>query len=218
MSLSIDVFVDVVCPWCWIGERRLARALELWRARHPQVAEPTVRFLPFELNPDLPAEGIDRRSYLESKFGPGAGADMYARVLEAGKDLGLAFDFAAIRRQPNTRAAHVLLHGAIGQPLLQHAMLRAFMRAFFTQGADLGTADVLVHTAAQAGLPEAAGRAWLADPELKARTTAIEMQARTLGISGVPFFIIDRRLEVSGAQPPEELLAALEEASGRQER
>lgn len=81
MSLSIDVFVDVVCPWCWIGERRLALALGRWRARHPQAAEPTVRFLPFELNPDLPAEGIDRQAYLESKFGPGAGADMSARVL-----------------------------------------------------------------------------------------------------------------------------------------
>jgi len=215
--MAIDVFVDVVCPWCWIGERRLAQALKLWRARHPLAIEPTVRFLPFELNPDLPAAGVDRQAYLESKFGPGAGAEMYARVIEAGRELSLDFDFAAIRHQPSTRAAHLLLQGAIDQPPLQHALLQAFMRAFFTQGADLGDHDTLVSLAAQAGLPELAARAWLADPELLARTTAIEMQARTLGIGGVPFFILDRRLGVSGAQPPEELLAAIERASAPEE-
>jgi predicted DsbA family dithiol-disulfide isomerase len=212
MSLAIDVFVDVVCPWCWIGERRLALALQLWRARHPAAPEPRLRFLPFELNPDLPAEGVERRAYLERKFGPGAGAEMYARVEEAGRELGLAFDFAAIRHQPSTRPAHVLLQGAIEQPMLQHALLQSFMHAFFTQGADLGDPATLVRLAAQAGLPEATARAWLADPQLASRTTAIEMQARTLGISGVPFFIIERRVGVSGAQAPEDLLAAIEQA------
>lgn len=210
--MNIDVFADIVCPWCWVGERHLAQALELWREEHPEAPELVVRFLPFELNPEMPAAGLSRTEYLDRKFGPGGAAEMHARLEAVGRESGIDFRFAEIERMPNTRDAHVLLQGAIAVPAQQAALIEALMRAFFTEARDLSQRDTLLAVAEQVGIARADAQAWLADAALKSRTAALEQQARAIGVQGVPFFIIDRRLGVSGAQPPETLLEALRQA------
>jgi hypothetical protein len=130
MPLSIDVISDVVCPWCYIGKRRLEEAIVLWRERHPG-EEPEVRWHPFELNPDLPAGGMDRRSYLENKFGgPERAREIYARVEAAGREADIAFDFSRIQVQPNTSNAHRLIAwaGALGN---QTPMVDALVQGYF---------------------------------------------------------------------------------------
>lgn len=210
--MNIDVFADIVCPWCWVGERHLAQALELWRDEHPDAPEPVVRFLPFELNPDMPAAGMGRAEYIDRKFGAGGAADMHARLESVGRDAGIDFRFAEIERMPNTLDAQVLIHGAIAEPAQQAALVEALMRAFFTETRDLSQRDTLLAVSESVGIPREQSLAWLADPALKSRTTAIELQAREIGVQGVPFFIIDRRLGVSGAQAPEALLEAMRQA------
>lgn len=210
--MNIDVFADIVCPWCWVGERHLAQALELWRDQHPDAPEPVVRFLPFELNPDMPAAGMSRAEYLDRKFGPGGAAEMHARLEAVGREAGIDFRFAEIERMPNTLDAQVLIQGAIALPAQQAALVEALMRAFFTEARDLSQRDTLLAVAESAGIARPEAQGWLADAALKSRTTAIELQAREIGVQGVPFFIIDRHLGVSGAQPPEVLLDALRQA------
>jgi len=212
MAYSIDVFADIVCPWCWVGERHLARALERWAEEFPDEALPVVRFLPFELNPDMPAEGMDRAEYLDRKFGPGGASEMYARLETVGGEAGIDFRFADIARMPNTREAHVLLQALVAEPERQHALFEAMARAFFTEGEDLSRREGLLEVARRVGVSAEQGAAWLADSGLRSRTTAIELQAREIGVQGVPFFIFNRRLAVNGAQPPEVLFDAMQEA------
>ena len=212
MSLSIDVFADIVCPWCWVGERHLAQTIETWRDENPDAPAPVVRFLPFELNPEMPPEGMSRAEYFDRKFGPGGAAEMHARLEAVGREAGIDFRFADIERMPNTLPAHLLVQGVIGEPERQAALVEALMRAFFTEARDLSDRAVLINIAVAVGIPIAAAEAMLADPQLKARTTAIELQAREIGVQGVPFFIFNRKLAASGAQPPEVLLDAMRQA------
>jgi len=210
-ALTIDVISDVVCPWCYIGKRRLEGALELYRKQHPASPEPEVRWWPFQLNPEMPAEGIDRGTYLEQKFGSANVTSIYARVTAAGKDVGIPFAFDRMVRQPNTLVAHSLvalagLHG------VQDAMLEAVFRAYFIAGEDLTQEDTLVRIAVGAGLAEDVVRECLADPELRTQTAHEDARARELGVEGVPFFIFNRRIAVSGAQPEDMLLQAMERA------
>jgi len=210
MTLSIDIVSDVVCPWCYIGKRRLEAALALYRARNPGAAEPQVVFHPFELNPDLPPEGITRAQYVEQKFGPG-GYRGHARLEHAGAQLGIAFAFDKIRRQPNTRAAHALIEWARRRGV-QGAMKEALMHAFFVEGLDLSDAAVLAQIAEGAGLDRAEAEAAIADEEVRGIVAEEEDQAHRIGVHGVPFFVINRRLAIEGAQPPEVLLEAMLEA------
>ncbi|MEG2155826.1 MAG: DsbA family oxidoreductase [Burkholderiaceae bacterium] len=212
--MNIDVFADIVCPWCWVGERHLAQAIELWRDENPDAPEPVVRFLPFELNPDMPSEGMDRTEYLDRKFGPGGVGERYAQVEAAGREAGIDFRFPEIERMPNTLAAHQLVQGVIGEPTLQMALVEALMRAFFTEARDLSDRAVLIDVARSVGIAPELAEAMLADPEIKARTTAIERQAREIGVEGVPFFIFNRKLAASGAQPPAVLADAMRQAQG----
>jgi predicted DsbA family dithiol-disulfide isomerase len=209
--LSIDVISDVVCPWCYIGKRRLEGALALVRERHPGLPAPEVRWWPFQLNPDLPAEGIDRSTYLARKFGTASTAQIYARVAAVGQEVGITFAFDKMVRQPNTRAAHTLvalagLHG------MQDAMLESLFRAYFIDGADLTREATLIDLAIAAGLRESEAKRCLADPQERARTAHEDARARELGVEGVPFFIFNRRIAVSGAQPEELLFEAMRSA------
>jgi len=210
-ALTIDVISDVVCPWCLIGRRRLGEALGLFAAREPHV-RPVVSWHPFQLNPDLPREGIDRRSYLEAKFGGRERADeIYARVRAAGKSVGIDFAFERIDRQPNTLDAHRLIAWAQARGSPEELVERLF-RAYFLDGRYIGDREVLAAIAGEAGLPADAARAYLDSDEGADTVTAMDRRVRELGVTGVPFFIFGDRVAVSGAQEASALVAAMEQA------
>jgi predicted DsbA family dithiol-disulfide isomerase len=207
---TVDVVSDIVCPWCFIGKRHLEAAL----AGLDGLDDVVVRWHPFELNPDLPPEGVDRRRYLETKFGgPARAAQIYERVREAGRAADIAFDFDAIARQPNTRDAHRLIAWAQAGGDAE-ALVERLFRAYFLEGRFVGARDTLVALASEAGLDAAAARAWL-DAGIGADEIGqAEARARELGITGVPFFIFDGRVALSGAHPPETMREAIRQALG----
>jgi predicted DsbA family dithiol-disulfide isomerase len=210
MALSIDVVSDVVCPWCYIGKRRLEAALELYRKQRPDAPAPEVAYHPFELNPDMPREGIARADYIAKKFGA-RGYSAHDRLVHAGAQLGIAFAFDKIERQPNTLAAHALIERARLSGV-QGEVKEALLKAFFVEGVDLTDDKTLVSVAAGAGLERKQAEAAVADEELRRAVSEQEDKARAMGVSGVPFFIFNKRLAVEGAQPPEALLDAMVEA------
>jgi len=207
---TIDIVSDVVCPWCYIGKRRLEAALA-GRAGSPQI-----RWHPFQLNPDIPPGGCDRRRYLEEKFGgPQRASEIYARVEAAGREVGIPFDFQRIERQPNTVDAHRLIAWTQANAADRaDTLVERLFRAYFTEGANIGEIDVLVRLAGEAGIDGAAARGHLASDAGRAEVAAADQRSKATGISGVPFFIFNRRLAVSGAQPP----AILGEALARAEK
>lgn len=211
-ALTIDIVSDVVCPWCYIGKRRLEAALALPGAQQlPPVA---VRWHPFQLNPDLPDAGVSRKQYLEEKFGgPERAAAIYERVLAAGRSAGLELRIDGIERQPNTRAAHALI--AFAQQAGGDAGSRIkerLLAAYFVENRFIGDIEVLVAIAGEAGLDAQAARAHLTDPAQLEAVARADAQARNMGISGVPFFIFNQKLAVSGAQDPATLLDAMQQA------
>ena len=208
--LTIDIVSDVVCPWCYIGKRKLEAALALPGAAGLPKVE--IRWHPFQLNPDMAPDGISRKQYLEDKFGgPERAAEIYARVRAAGKSAGLDLNIDGISLQPNTLAAHALI--AFGQ---QHgagsAVKEGVLKAYFVENRFIGNIDVLGEIAAEAGLDAAAARAWVSDPAQLQAVADADAQARSKGISGVPFFIFNQKLAVSGAQDPATLLDAMQQA------
>lgn len=208
---QIDVISDVVCPWCFIGKRNLEQALETWRAKH-QDQEPTVRWHPFQLNPQLPASGVPRKQYLENKFGgPERAKEIYARVLAAGKRAGIDFAFDAIQVQPNTINAHRMLQFAAERGK-QDEMAEVIFRRYFLEGADLSNTQTLADIAHQAGLNREEAAAYLASDANSELIKEQDRRARAIGVEGVPFFIFNQRLALSGAQPPEVIVEAMEKA------
>ena len=171
-----------------------------------------MRWLPFQLNPDLPERGIPRREYIERKWGPGRGPEVYGRVAAAGRTVGLPFAFENITVQPNTMQAHRLLHYA-GQHGRQDEMAEALFKSYFIEGANIADPDTLAEIAARAGLDREKVAAYLgsdADREVVAQG---DIEARSAGIGGVPFFVFNRRVGVSGAQESETLVEAMEQAA-----
>ena len=211
MTLAIDVVSDVVCPWCYIGKRRLEAALGLYRERNPDAPAPVVTWHPFQLNPDMPEEGIARDEYVKRKFGPERAKTVYSRVAAVGGQVGIPFAFDKVVRQPNTLAAHSLIALASDSGR-QDAAVEAFFRAYFLDGRDLTSADTLAEIALDAGLDADDIKALFASREAQAHIEAEDKQAREMGVEGVPFFIFNHRLAVSGAQEPEALLEAMLEA------
>ena len=211
MALAVDVISDVVCPWCFIGKRRLESAFELYRAGRPDAPAPVVTWHPFQLNPDMPAEGIDRDKYVKSKFGADRAGQIYGRITAVGRQLGIPFDFSKMTRQPNTLAAHSLIALAIDAGR-QDAVVEALFRAFFLEGRDLTSADTLAELAVGAGLDAGDVKAFLASGNARAHIEAEDKQARKIGVEGVPFFVFNKRIAVSGAQEPGVLLEAMLEA------
>jgi predicted DsbA family dithiol-disulfide isomerase len=173
-----------------------------------------VRWLPFQLNPDLPASGMPRREYIERKWGPGRGPQVYSRVAAAGQTVNIPFAFDNITVQPNTLDAHRLLTFAEREGR-QDELAEALFSAYFIEGANLTDRNVLADIAAKAGLDREAATAYLesdADRDLVVRG---DVEAREAGINGVPFFIFNRRIGVSGAQEADALVHAMEQATGR---
>jgi predicted DsbA family dithiol-disulfide isomerase len=213
-TLSIDVVSDVVCPWCYIGKRKLEAALETLAQREPDLTV-AVRWHPFQLNPDLPAAGVPRASYLEAKFGGGKrAAEIYARVTAVGAEVGIPFAFDRINRQPNTQAAHRLIAWAQQQGNAD-ALVERLFRAYFLDGRFVGDDEELVRIAVESGYAAADVRAALASEQGLAAMRAEDREARDAGISGVPFFIFNGRTAVSGAHNPDTLLEAI--AASRKE-
>jgi len=202
--LTIEVASDVICPWCYIGKRRLEKALALVK---DEIA-PQIRWLPFQLNPDMPPEGMPRAEYRKAKFGSvERGRELDARVAAEGRREGIEFAFERMQRTPNTVAAHRLIQLAQEQGVAA-PVVDALFRAYFEDAQDIGDAAVLAAIAKRSGVtgwPEAADAK---------RVAALEEEMRGLGISAVPTFIFDRSLGVSGAQPAESLAAAMREAAG----
>ena len=210
--MTIDVISDVVCPWCFIGRRRLGMALAQYGAREPGV-RPVVSWHPFQLNPDLPREGVDRKSYLETKFGgPQRAAEIYARVRAAGLTVGIDFAFERILRQPNTRDAHRLIAWAQARGDAED-LVEGLFRAYFLEGRNIGERDVLAAVAGDAGQGADAARDYLESDAGADTVDAMDRRVRELGVTGVPFFIFDGRAGVSGAQEPQTLVAAMDEAT-----
>lgn len=210
-ALQIDVVSDVVCPWCYVGKRQLEEALANWRERHPDEPEPQVRWHPFQLNPALPATGIERAEYLANKFGHADGGAIYARVKAAAEQVGLKLEMEAISRQPNTLRAHALLAAAAAAGF-QEALAEELFKAYFVNGSDLTDDAVLAALAVSAGLEAATVRDVLADQQLLEQVRAADLQAREAGVNGVPFFIFGGRSALSGAVGAAAILEAIEGA------
>jgi predicted DsbA family dithiol-disulfide isomerase len=202
--MIIDIVSDAICPWCYIGKRRLEKALAM--APQPDLQ---IGWRPFQLNPDMPAEGMDRGEYLRRKFGDSAGGNRYQAVEDAGRGEDIPFAFDRIKRTPNTILAHRLIRFA-QRDERQDEMVEALFRAYFTEGADIGRVDTLVGVTGTLGMDEARVRAYLDSDEDREAIQAEDKFARQIGIQGVPCFIIDRKFAVSGAQPPETFLEIFE--------
>ena len=203
--LLIEIASDVICPWCYIGKRRLEKALESLKGE----VEARIEWLPFQLNPDMPEQGVARADYRRAKFGSvEKGRTLDARVAQEGAGEGIAFAFDRMRRTPNTVAAHKLIDLAQKQGKAG-PVVDALFRAYFEEARDIGDAAVLKEIAEGAGVtgwPESTDRAKVAEQEER---------VRDLGISGVPTFIFDRKSGLSGAYPPEQLAQAIREAASR---
>ena len=210
MALAIDIVSDVVCPWCYIGKRRLEAALDLYRKQRPDAPAPEVTFHPFELNPDMPREGVSRADYIAKKFGA-RGYSAHDRLVRAGAQLGIEFAFDRIARQPNTLAAHALIEAGRRKGV-QAAVKEALLKAFFVDSLDLTDAKTLTRIAVEAGLEDGDAESAVVDEDLRKAVADEEEKARQMGVNGVPFFIFNQRLAVEGAQPPEVLLEAMLEA------
>ena len=210
--MQIEVFSDVVCPWCYVGHARLQQAL----AARPGIVD-RVTWLPFELNPAMPEEGRDRLEYMRERFGNvDRFADAQRQLKTIGVELGIDFRFDAVTRSPNTRRAHVLAaHARRVSETLQHAVIAKLFAAYFTEGRDVGDRAVLLDIARECGLPEEGVAHALADPALRTEVESLESLARSWNVSGVPTFIFDRRTGFSGAQPLEVFLQVIDE-SGRE--
>jgi predicted DsbA family dithiol-disulfide isomerase len=212
MVLSrVDVIVDVVCPWCYIGKRRLTAALAARADREP----PRVTWMPFQLKPDIPLGGIDRRSYLERKFGGASGVQQfYDRVSELGREVGIFFNFERIERQPNTLDAHCLIAWAQAMsPAAASNLVEKLFRGYFVDGVDIGDRQELARLAAAAGLDAYRAAAWLVAGNGRDGVMVSDERARRLGIAGVPLFIFNRRVMISGAQPTTVLSEAMAQAA-----
>jgi predicted DsbA family dithiol-disulfide isomerase len=212
MVLSrVDVILDVVCPWCYIGKRRLTAALAARADREP----PRVTWMPFQLKPDIPLGGIDRRSYLERKFGGAAGVQQfYDRVSEAGREVGIFFNFERIERQPNTLDAHCLIAWAQAMsPAAASNLVEKLFRGYFVEGVDIGDRQELARLAAAAGLDAYRAAAWLIAGNGRDGVAVSDERARRLGIAGVPLFIFNRRVMISGAQSTSVLSEAMAQAA-----
>jgi predicted DsbA family dithiol-disulfide isomerase len=213
-ALTIDIYSDVMCPWCLIGYGQLSKAL----AELEGEIAAEIRWRPFELNPDMAPEGEEQEAHLQRKYRRPAeeGVALRGQMKAIAEGAGVSLSYAGEGEPPaammwNTRDCHKLLAFALEQagPAVQTALKLALFRAHFNQRANLSDRDVLLDIAAEAGLHRAAAKAALDDPDLEARVLAEEQQAWDLNISGVPAMIVNDRFMIPGAQAPEVYINAL---------
>ena len=208
-QMRLDIVSDAICPWCYIGKRHMEAALR-------QLANEGIRFSvhwnPFQLNPDMPLEGVERRAYRIAKFGSWEKSQQLdTRITEAAAGAGLEFHMERLTRTPNTLKAHRLIALA-GQQGAQDAAMEAVFQSYFLNGGDIGTDEVLAGCAEQAGMDRAQVAAFLATDEGLAEIQAQEHAARSAGVSGVPSFFLEGYGLFSGAQPVEHMVRAFRHA------
>jgi predicted DsbA family dithiol-disulfide isomerase len=192
-TVKLTIVSDVVCAWCYIGMARLHHGINGLADVRTDIT-----WRPFELNPDMPEDGVDRVAYFDAKFGPSARVAVEARVLDAAVAAGIAFDWSKVKRMPNTRKAHVLIrysaeHGSAD------AIHDALTRAHFAEGRDIGSTETLLDIAAENGMVREQARQALGDASQARRIALDEEQSVRAGVRGVPFFVMDERIAFSGA-------------------
>ena len=205
-TMEIDVVSDVMCPWCFVGKRRLEKAM----AQRPDI-EFDIRWRPFQLDPTIPPEGVDRKAYLQKKFGDAAGGDMYKAIVEAGNGENIPFAFSDIEFSPNTLNAHRLIKWAATAGV-QDQVVEALFDAYFIKGANLTDNDCLVDIAEAAGMErEVIDKLLSGDADIELVQEEIAL-AQQMGVTGVPCFIFANRVVAMGAQDPERLVEAIDQA------
>jgi predicted DsbA family dithiol-disulfide isomerase len=205
----IDVISDVICPWCYIGKRHLERALDLLEKQHLRF---TVAWHPFQLNPDMPREGVERASYRIAKFGSAERArQIDERITETAATVGLEFHLERLTRTPNTLNAHRVIRLA-GQKGVQDGVVEALFEGYFGNGADIGNAEVLADLGAKGGLQRDDIATLLAGDTGLREVAAGDQMARNAGIQGVPSFALQGHVLFSGAVPAEEMAQAFRRA------
>ena len=206
-TLTIDIVSDAVCPWCYVGKRKLEAALAL-KADVPV----EVRWRPYQLDATIPSGGLARKDYMAKKFGSAERVtEIYARIEAVGRETHIPFAFDKISRSPNTLDAHRLIRWSASAGK-QDAVVERLFKAFFEQGEDIGDPALLARIAGECGMDEKLVRDLLASEADKDAVRAEIAEAQKLGVTGVPFFIIGGRYAVSGAQSPEVLAKAIEAA------
>jgi predicted DsbA family dithiol-disulfide isomerase len=204
MTISVDVISDVICPWCFIGKRRLERAI----AAHDRVQEVRVRWLPFQLNPRMPIAGIPRKEYRIKKFGSWERSqELDANVVAVGELEGIQFALERIERTPNTVDAHRLIWFS-EQEGVQDAIVEALFSAYFSEGRDISNRQTLINVVAEAGLDRRKAETLFDGADGLTAVKEAEEKARELGVDGVPFFIVNEKITLSGAQQPQAFLEA----------
>ena len=208
--IQIDLFSDVVCPWCFIGKRRLEKAI---LARPDKLV--SIQWRAFQLNPEMPREGMSRDNYIQAKFGSLERAkQIYASIKDAGETVDLPFEFEKITRTPNTVKAHRLIYWATSQEKAD-PLIEALFQAYFFDGRDVGSIELLAEVAGKTGLNAAAAEQYLASDHGDQEIAAETRFAHENGITGVPCFIFNRRYAVAGAQEPEAFLPLFDLESER---
>lgn len=212
-TIKIDVVSDVVCPWCYIGKRRLEKAVDQLADKY----NVEITYHPFELNPGMADEGVDQKKYLTAKFG---GEERYnqitKQVTQVAATEGLEFNFSKQKISPNTRNAHRIIALAKGEGK-QLQVKEAFLKAYFTDGIDLSSTQNLVAVAVGAGMNQQQVEGLLSSKEGLAEIEMAEAEMQKLGVSGVPFYIIDNKYGISGAQPSETFKQAIKEIGAKLE-
>jgi predicted DsbA family dithiol-disulfide isomerase len=197
--VKIDIVSDVVCPWCYLGKARLEAALKAL----PDI-EAEIHWRPYMLDPSIPRAGVDRKAYMEAKFGAGPRlGQIHGQLNGFGEEVGIAYDFDAIKVAPNTMNAHRLIRWAAqAGPGKQDKVVDLLFKAFFEEGLDIGSPPVLIDIAKKAGMDAAIVETLLPTDAEEAGVIGEIATSRQMGITGVPCFIIDQKYAVSGAQTP----------------
>jgi predicted DsbA family dithiol-disulfide isomerase len=213
-TMKIEIYSDIICPWCYIGKHRMEAGLKLLG----QEFNPRIVWRPFQLNPGMPLEGMNRQVYRTRKFGSWErSVAMDAELAATGKSLGIDFSFDKILMTPNTLAGHRLLWWA-EQRNHQDALVEALFRAYFTGGRDVGRHDVLTEIASEVGLPPAEAMAFLESEAGQKEVREEESKGLKLGVQGVPFFVLNGLPAFSGAQKPDVFLEVFQQALAKDER
>lgn len=209
METSVTIYSDVVCPWCYIGKKRLEKAIQSWESRHPE-DKILVSWKPFQLNPDLPEKGEDRESHMTRKFGSLERVKMMTqRVSDIAKEDGLEFSNIVQGHQPNTLILHALIRKARNYGK-EAQLAEIFFRNFFSDGKNLSDDSSVREALKEAGIPETELDSVRQDSELLSRIETEENEGKIMGVTGVPFYVFNEKYAVSGAQSPDLFLEVFE--------
>jgi predicted DsbA family dithiol-disulfide isomerase len=214
-TLTIDVVSDVVCPWCYLGQKRLDNAI----AAVPDV-DVSVTWRPFQLDPTIPPQGMDRKAYMRAKFGDEARlADAHARLEALGRDVGIDYAFDAITVSPNTLDAHRVIRWAgANSPEVQNRLVRRLFKLYFEEGADIGDRTVLAQAAREAGMDGAVVESLLAGDADREAVANEAATASRMGVTGVPCFLLEGKYAVMGAQEVSTLTDAIKQIAAAKAR